>query len=267
MSLEGKSCIVTGAANGVGRSISRSFAEAGAKVMLADMDENRLAEEVETLSDRGYAVQQFTGDLSERLNVANLISATVDAYERIDVLVNGSRQIEMGDPMDTDPEQLNYLLEQNVTATLKICKAVAKRMIKQLEAEEDDTRRDCSIINLTSIATHRTIRDLGNYAISSAALDQLTRSLAVSLADRDIRVNGIAIGSVMSAWLRTNLKDDKDLRDRMITATPLGRIGDADEAASVARFLASADASFVTGQIITVDGGRTLIDPVNLPAY
>ena len=109
--------------------------------------------------------------------------------------------------------------------------------------------------------------ELMAYSVSSAALDQLTRSLAVAFADHGIRVNGIAMGSLMSASLRESLKDNPELHSTIEAATPLGYIGEADEAADAAVFLASSKANFITGQILAVDGGRSLIDTVNIPAH
>ncbi len=267
MSLEGKSCIVTGAANGVGRAIAQRFAEVGARVTLVDKDEDGLARVVTDLEDRKFEVQAFSGDLTEKLTIANLISATIDGFDRVDVLVNASRRINHADPAADDDGEMARMFDQNVLANLKLSRAFARKIAKQNEGVEPEDRTDAAIINVTSIATQRTIKTLGIYAIASAALDQLTRSMAVSLADSGIRVNGLALGSVMSAWLRTTLNDDNELRERMIEATPMGRIGDSEEAANAALFLASPEASFITGQILTVDGGRTLFDPVDLPAY
>lgn len=267
MSLEGKSCIVTGAANGVGRAIAQRFAESGALVTLVDLDEERLGTAVAELEGRNLAVQGFSGDLTEKLTIANLISATIDAYDRLDILVNASRRIHLADPMDDDDGEMSRMIDQNVLANLALSRSFAQKIMKQNEGLDPEDRPDAAIVNVTSIATKRTIRNLGIYAVASAALDQLTRSLAVSLAEEGIRVNGLALGSVLSSWLRQTLNENGELRDRMVSATPMGRIGDSEEAANACLFLASPQASFVTGQILTVDGGRTLFDPVDLPAY
>ena len=103
--------------------------------------------------------------------------------------------------------------------------------------------------------------------MSSAALDQMTRSMAIALAPDRIRVNAIALGSVMSASLQGALKEADEMRDEIVSATPLGRIASSTELAEVAQFLASDGSSFVTGQILTVDGGRTLVDPADAPAH
>ena len=124
-----------------------------------------------------------------------------------------------------------------------------------------------SIINLSSIAARRTQPNLLAYSVSSAALDQLTRSMAVALAPNRIRVNAISLGSVMSASLKGALREDEDMRGEIIDHTPLARIASPTELAAAAQFLASDSASFITGQILTVDGGRTLVDAAEAPAH
>jgi 7-alpha-hydroxysteroid dehydrogenase len=141
-------------------------------------------------------------------------------------------------------------------------------MINQAKENDDHASNTIgTVINLSSIASDRTHPDLLAYSVSCAALNQMTRSLAVSLAHDRIRVNAIAIGSVMSANLQSVLRKDDDLRDEMTKITPMGRIAEAQEVAEVAQFLAAGSSSFVTGQIVTVDGGRTLIDPLNTAVH
>lgn len=266
MSVSHKSCIVTGSANGVGLAIARRFAEAGAHVTLADIDEENLTNEVAAITEGGYAAQAFSGDLREKLTIANLLSATIDAYDRIDVLVNASRKVAMSDPDELTDEHLNDLFASNVTANLRLTNAVIRKMVMQAEKEER-TGAIGSVVNLTSIASNRTLPELGGFSVACAALDQMTRSLAVAQAPKGIRVNGIAIGSLKSASLRDNLQENPDLREQIVNATPAGRIGEAEEAAEAALFLASDQASFITGQILAIDGGRSLIDPLATPAY
>ena len=261
-----KSVIVTGAANGVGLSIARRFVKAGALVMMADMDEAKLKKEAEAMAEQKSEVRCYSGDLREKLTIANLLSATIDAYERIDILVNASRQVLTSDPLDAKADAFDDMLHQNVTVPLRLSQAVAKRMIQQKETSESEEPTG-AIVNLTSIASERCVPHMLAYSVASAALNQLTRSLAVALAKDGIRVNGVALGGVMSANLRDAMREDDDLLERIEQATPLGRVGEADEAADLAVFLASNAASFVTGQIVAVDGGRSLLDPAGSAAY
>ena len=264
--IQGKTAVVTGAANGVGLAIARHFVDRGANVMFADMDEEKLIQEAagEDGEERD-GVAYFAGDLREKLTVANLLSATIDRFERVDILVNASRQMVAADPIYDEDDAVTMLLNQNLITSLRLTQAFAKRMIKQAGDEAEAPAG--SIINLSSIAARRTQPNLLAYSVSSAALDQLTRSMAVALAQHNIRVNAIALGSVMSASLQGAIKEHSEFREEIVDSTPLARIASASELADVAQFLASDGAGFITGQIITVDGGRTLIDTVDAPAH
>ena len=135
-SINGKTAIVTGAANGIGLAIARHFADRGANVMCADMDEARLVDEVGEGSEEGN-LRYFAGDLRQRLTIANLISATIDAFDRIDILVNASRQVLTTDALDPEDASLEHLLEQNLMTPFRLTQQVARRMIKQAEEQEE----------------------------------------------------------------------------------------------------------------------------------
>ena len=266
-SVDGKTAIVTGAAHGIGLAIARHLVDAGAKVMFADMDEAQLKEELaDDMSAENIAF--FAGDLRERLTLANLMSATIDSFDRIDILVNASRQVQASgtdDPLALD-EVVAQQLEQNLMIALRMSQIAAKRMISQSK-ETESTGAAGSIVNLSSIAARRTHPQLLAFSVSTAALDQLTRSLAVTLAPHRIRVNSVAFGSVMSTSLKDTLKQNRTFREDIVDHTPLSRIASPVEVAETVQFLASEGSGFMTGQILTVDGGRTLLDPVSAPAH
>lgn len=268
LSIQGKTAIVTGAANGVGLAIARHFVDRGAKVMFADRDKARLADECGEIAEENENIRWFSGDLRQKLTIENLVSATVDAFDGIDILVNASRQLLPTDPLDASDGSVDTLLEQNMMTALRLSQAVARRMIARAEAEgrEGDA---CigSIINLTTIATPRSHPDLMGYSIAAAALEQATRSLALALAPHRIRVNAVAFGSVMSNSLKIALTETEGLRDEIRNSTPMGRIAAAREVTGAVQFLASEGAGFVTGEILTVDGGRSLLDAVSVPAH
>lgn len=264
-SISGKTAIVTGAANGVGLAIARHFAEGGANVVFADMDEKTLRAQMGEEAEKATNIRLFAGDLRKKLTITNLLSATVDAFERIDILVNASRQVMTTDPLDPDDTSMDELLQQNMLTAMRVSQAAARRMIKQ--AGKSDGAAIGSIVNISSIASRRTHADLLAYSVSTAALDQLTRSMAVAFAPHGIRVNAVAFGSVMSASLKGSLKDDDDMRDAILDNTPLHRIASPGEVSDAVQYLASDAAGFVTGQILTVDGGRTLIDPACVSAH
>lgn len=266
-SIAGKTAVVTGAANGVGLAIARHFADRDANVVFADIDEKKLIEEVGNENADDSNVRSFAGDLRQKLTIANLLSATIDAFDGVDILVNASRQMTTADPLNPEDDAVTTLLNQNLITALRLSQLFARRMISQAEKAEQTEGPVGSIINLSSIAAQRTRPELLAYSVSSAALDQMTRSLAVALAPHRIRVNAVAFGSVMSASLQGALKENGDIRDEIIDNTPLHRIASAGELAEVAQFLASDGSGFMTGQILTVDGGRTLVDAVEAAAH
>ncbi|MEL6685591.1 MAG: SDR family oxidoreductase, partial [Pseudomonadota bacterium] len=245
--------------------IGRHFVKMGANVVFADMDEKTLCHEIGEEAKKEENIRIFAGDLRKKLTIANLLSATIDAFERIDILVNASRQVLETDPLDPDDTSVEELLQQNAMTALRVSQAVARRMIKQADGVTGEPIG--SIVNLSSIAARRTHPDLLAYSVSSAASDQMTRSLAVALAPHGIRVNAVAFGSVMSASLKGSLKDQDDVREAIVDNTPLQRIASPGEVSDAVQYLASDAAAFVTGQIITVDGGRTLLDPAAVAAH
>lgn len=259
--IQGKTAIVTGAGRGIGMAIARHFVERGANVMFADADEAALAEAMSDYDERDPHVRGFSGRMSEKLATANLLSATLDAFDRVDILVNAHRLVKASDPLDTDLDVLEQLLRQNMMAGLRMTQIVAKRMIKQSEAD-GGTGSAGSIINFSTLAAQHPVPTMLGYSIAYAAQEQATRGMALALAPHRIRVNGIRFGSVMSHELKESLRDKPDIRDRIVAATPMGRIAPADELVDTVMYLACDASRFVTGQIVTVDGGRSLADRV-----
>ena len=264
-SIAGKTAIVTGAANGVGLAIGRHFTRVGANVVFVDMDEKTLQHELGEEAEKDDSIRIFAGDLRKKLTIANLLSITIDAFERVDILVNAARQVLTTDPLDPDDNSVEELLQQNAIAALQVSQAVARRMIKQADGATGEPIG--SIVNLSSIAARRAHPDMLAYSVSSAACDQMTRSLAVAFAPQGIRVNAVAFGSVMSASLKQSLKDHDDMRAAIVRNTPMQRIASPGEVSDAVQYLASDASAFVTGQIITVDGGRTLLDPAAVSAH
>jgi 7-alpha-hydroxysteroid dehydrogenase len=267
LSISGKTAIVTGAARGIGLAIAHHFADRGANVMFADNDEARLTEEIGSVAKEEGPIRCFGGDLSQKLTMANLLSATIDAFDRVDILINASRGIVMSDPLNPDDNTLDAMLRQNLFTSLRLSQMTARRMVAQAEKDGQTEGPIGSIVNISTLAACRAQPELLAYSVAGAALDQATRSLAVALAPERIRVNGIAIASVMSASLQAALKENPDWRSEIADRTPLGRIAAPSELVDVAQFLASEGAGFITGQIVTVDGGRGLIDAIPVPAY
>jgi 7-alpha-hydroxysteroid dehydrogenase len=267
LSIQGKAAIVTGAAAGIGLAIARHFLDKGANVMCADVDEVRLETECGEAARNEGALRFFGGDLREKLTVANLLSATIDAFDRVDIVVNASRAFAPSDPLDPAADGVEAMLTQNLMPALRLTQITARRMIAQAERNGTAGGAVGSIINLSSLAASRGQPALLGYAISCAAVEQLTRTMALALAPRGIRVNAVAFGSVMSASLQAQIREHPDYRAAIVEGTPLGRIGAPVELAEAVQYLASDASSFMTGQVLMLDGGRSLVDPVRAPAF
>ena len=266
LSIQGKTAIVTGAGRGIGLAIARHFREAGANVVYADCDESLLEVELGGQAQDSGRVRAFSGDLGERLTQSNLVSAAIDAFDRIDILVNAHRLMLQSDPEVTTEEQIARMLRQNMSAALRLSQLVARRMAEQSGNDLPPVQAG-AIVNVVSLAAERPTEENLAYSIASAALVQATRTLAVTLAPKRIRVNGLGFASVMSNQLQMRLREEPALRDRLIAATPLARIAGAEELGPAAQFLASEAAGFITGQILRIDGGRSLADGMTPAVY
>ncbi|MEM6488255.1 MAG: SDR family oxidoreductase [Pseudomonadota bacterium] len=262
-SLERRVAIVTGAGGAIGGAIAQRLIAAGARVMLADENDQSLSAAVANLKAPAEQVAKFHVRAHDRLGAANMLAATLDAFDDVDILVNIPRSTQPGSFADLDGAGLSEALQLNVVNSFLLAQAVARHLVERLEADRD--AYPGTILNVSSIAARRTVPELLAYSVSCAGLDQLTRSMSADLASYGIRVNGIALGAVMTERMRQVLRERDDLRAELVRVTPLGRIGEAEEAAGVALFLLSSAASFVTGEIVTVDGGRSVLDPLASP--
>ncbi len=255
MDLGDKVAIVTGAARGIGYACAARFAKSGARVMLADWDERGGAEALAAIRDAGGDAQFTACDISERLDVHNLIASTLEAYDRVDVLVNNAAISHKADFLSLEEEDFDRVLKVNLKGAFVTGQAVAREMKRQFEEDQ----RMGVIINMSSINAQVAIPDQVPYVVAKGGLTQLTKVMAVSLAPYGIRVNAIGPGSIATEMLKAVNKDE-GARARLLARTPLGRIGDPGEIASIAAFLASDEASYITGETIYADGGRLALN-------
>lgn len=246
--LTGKVAIVTGSSRGIGRSIAEHLARAGARVVVSSRKPAACEEVAAGIRAAGGEALVVACNISDRAQCDHLIDETVKTWGRVDSLVlNAATNPYFGPLIDLPDEVFHKIFHNNVLANLWLARRAIPGMIE---------RKDGSIIVLSSIGGLRGDAWLGAYNMSKAADMQLVRNLCVELGPHNIRVNGIAPGLIKTDFARA-LWDNPALLDRLQRATPLGRIGMPDDIGGLAAFLASDRASFLTGQVLVVDGGLT----------
>lgn len=250
MNLRGKATIVTGGASGIGYAIAARFVAEGARVMIADIDGTRGAKAVAELTESGEARFHKT-NVAVRAEVDSLVAAAIAAFGRIDVLVNNAGIVHAADFLDLAEADFDRVLGVNLKGSFLAGQAVARHMVDRVKAGEGPG----SIVNMSSVNAVFAIANQVPYSISKGGISQLTKVMALGLAPYGIRVNAIGPGSIMTDML-ASVADNPEVKTRILSRTPLGRIGQPSEIAAVTAFLLSSDASYVTGQTIYADGGR-----------
>ena len=248
MRLADKVAIVTGGARGIGLAIARRYLAEGARVVIADVDVAAGEAEAKALGGNCRFVATDVGDVRA---VANLIDQTIAAFGHLDILVNNAGIIHAADFLDLTEADFDRVLRVNLKGAFLAGQAAAKRMVEEVKAG----RAPGAVVNMSSINAVVAIPNHAPYCVSKGGIDQLTKVMALALAPHGIRVNAIGPGSIITDILKA-VATDREAKRRIFARTPLGRIGDPDEIAAVAVFLASADASYITGQTIYADGGR-----------
>lgn len=258
--LKGKVAIVTGGASGIGRAVAHAFADQGAKVMICDVEEEAGEAVAAEITDRGGEARFRYCDVAERLDVRNLVCATTDAFERLDILVNNAGIVAGGDFLTLEEADFDRVIRINLKGQFLVGQAAAQQMVKQIE----EGGAPGTIINMSSINAVVAIPTQAAYAASKGGVKQLTEAMALSLAPYGIRVNAIGPGTIATPMAGA-VNTEERAQKMVLSRTPLGRIGQPEEIASVAVFLASDAASYMTGETIYVDGGRLSLNYLAQP--
>jgi len=250
MLFAGKACIVTGATSGIGRAIALELASQRADLLLIGRNEKRGCEALAELRSLGAAASFMAADVAQPESARAVVESALDAYGRIDVLVNNAGILINGTALDCTDEDWDRVMQVNVSAAFRLARAVLPQMLQQGSG---------SIVNIASDWALMGARGATAYCVSKAALAQLTRCMALDYAAAGIRVNAVCPGETDTPMLDLAFPgDDRDRKIQKLAASiPLSRVARVEEIARVVAFVASADASFMTGALIPVDGGTS----------
>jgi NAD(P)-dependent dehydrogenase (short-subunit alcohol dehydrogenase family) len=262
MRLQSRVALITGAGQGIGEACARRFAHEGARLMLIDLDEPKVETVAAQLNADGHEAAWMRANVSHKADVDAAVAATVARFGRIDILVNNAGITHAADFLDLDEKDFDRVLAVNLKSMFLFSQAVARQMIKQQWGEGTGG----AIVNMSSVNAVLAIPNQVPYVISKGGINQLTKVSAIALAPHRIRVNAIGPGTILTELAKTAVLSSDEARRKILSRSPLGRCGEPEEVASVAAFLASDDASYLTGQTIYPDGGRLALNytvPVN----
>jgi NAD(P)-dependent dehydrogenase (short-subunit alcohol dehydrogenase family) len=243
--LNGKVAVVVGGTSGIGLAIARGFAEAGADVIPTSRRTEQVEAAAKDIEERGRRSLRVMSDVSDRASLQFVLDEAVKAFGKVDILVNSAGRTKRGPTLDFSEDDWNSIIDTNLTGTLRAAQVFGRHMLD---------RGSGSIINIASLSTFVALYEVAAYSASKAAVASLTKSLAIEWSQRGVRVNAIAPGVFRTA-LNEKLLDETERGREFLLRTPMRRFGNVEELAGAAIFLASDAASFVNGEVLTVDGG------------
>jgi glucose 1-dehydrogenase len=252
MRLGGKVALVTGGAQGIGLACARALAREGASVVLADRDAAAGEAAAGALAQHDRAATFVRCDVSRKPEVVAAVAAAVKAFGRLDILVANAGIVHAAEFLDLEEADFDRVLAVNLKGVFLAGQAAARQMVAQGSGG--------AIVNMSSVNAILAIPNQVPYVVSKGGINQLTRVMALSLAPHRIRVNAIGPGTILTEMAKTAVLGNKEAERKILSRTPMGRLGEPDEVAAVAVFLASDEASYLTGQTIYPDGGRLALN-------
>jgi NAD(P)-dependent dehydrogenase (short-subunit alcohol dehydrogenase family) len=249
--LQEKVFVVTGAAQGIGAACAQRLSQDGAAVALWDVDDARGEARANSLAEQGRRVIYLHCNVATKAEVDAAVAQTVQAFGRIDGLVNNAGIFKAADFLDITEADWDAVIDVNLKGSFLVAQAVAREMVKTGGG---------AIVNMSSVNGLMAIPSIASYNVSKGGINQLTRVMALSLADHGIRVNAVAPGTIATELAKNAVLGSDEARARIMSRTPMKRLGEPEEIADVCAFLLSSASSYMTGEIVYVDGGRLTLN-------